>query len=349
MPMLDIQRRHADVFRIRLGHQVAGRNGKTRPEKLTDAMRITSRGRHIVQAFADVYGGEPTEWEGQWEVYLPTSELRILVLPGQSVTQWWEKYKGSVCERRCDGYQEQKSGKRCVCPEDTEERAGDRDACSPTTRVNVLCPDVAVVGAGCLVTHSMIAAETLPQSIAVAETALSRGMMVPAVLRVVEHRGRNHFIVPQIEIAGVSMNELAAGSANLQMANDPAPLNPGEEQSGNAPLTPVPPSVPERPVASVAEQAAAVNADPEPSKRRNAQAPMPPTGMKPRTAEQAVESATPEQVKALESLHGALPEERRPGCMEWLESKFEAKTFAALTEPQAAQAIADLTAAVDDG
>jgi hypothetical protein len=79
------------------------------------------------------------------------------------------------------------------------------------TRVNVICPDVDVVGAGGLVTHGMIAAETLPQSIAVAEAALARGLMVPAVLRVVEHKGKKHFIVPQIEIVGVSLQAAHTG------------------------------------------------------------------------------------------------------------------------------------------
>lgn len=52
--------------------------------------------------------------------------------------------------------------------------------------------------------------------------------------------------------------------------------------AGAAPLTPVPESVPERPVASVAEQAAAV-----PRRRRSSQQPIPETGLMPRTVEQA--------------------------------------------------------------
>lgn len=270
-PMIDIQRRHAEVFRIRLGDKDGNR-----PRKLTESIRITAASQQVVQAFADVYGGEPSQWERQWQVYLPTSELQILVLPGQSVQQWWEYYRGSVCERRCDGYQEQKTGKRCLCPEDISERANDKNSCSPMTRVNVLCPDVAVVGAGSLVTHGMIAAETLPQSIAVAESALSRGLMVPAILRVVVNdTGRNHFIYPRIEIIGTSLNELGAGTdgSSLPHATD-TPVGELEGQE-RAPLTPVPESVPERSVRSIADQSAA----PEPKpKRKNAAPKIPASG-----------------------------------------------------------------------
>ena len=273
MAMLDIQRRHAEVFRIRFGD----RDGN-RPRKLTDQIRITAPSRNVVQAFADVYGGEVTEWEGQHQAYLPTTELRILVLPGQSVSQWWEKWRGSVCERRCDGFQEQKSGSRCKCPEDIDERVADKNACSPTTRVNVLCPDVGVVGSGALVTHGLIAAETLPQAIGVAEAALSRGLMVPAVLRVVEHKGRNHFVVPQIEIVGVSLDALTSG------ALPHATQTPVAELEGRSHLTPVPTSLPSGPVLTVAEQAAAVTDPPAPRPRKNAAVPIAPTGLAPRPA-----------------------------------------------------------------
>lgn len=219
MPMLDIQRRHAEVFRIRLGDR---QNGQMR--KLTDAIRITSPNAAVVKAFTDVFGGDVRDWEGQFEAYLPTTELPIMVLPGQSITQWWEKYRKSVCERRCDGETETLSGKACVCPADITERMASKDGCRPMTRVNVVCPDVAVVGAGSLVTHGLVAAETLPQSIAVAEAALARGLMVPAVLRVVEHKGKTHYIVPQIEIVGMSLTQLTTGEVpTRQLESVPEP------------------------------------------------------------------------------------------------------------------------------
>lgn len=215
MPMVDIQRRHTQVFRLRLGDRKGGR-----PQKLTDAIRVTSPSEAVVRAFTDVFGGDAREWNEEssndrWEAYLPVNSLPIMVLPGQSLEQWWESWKRSVCERRCDGETEQLSNQPCVCFKrdggDHTVRLSTEGACRPMTRINVVCPDVAVVGAGSLVSHGMVAAETLPQSIAIAEAALSRGLMVPAVLRVVEHKGKRHYVVPQLEIVGVSLRTLDSG------------------------------------------------------------------------------------------------------------------------------------------
>lgn len=286
-PMLDIQRRHAEVFRIRLGDK--GPNGF--PQKLTDAIRITAPNPAVVQAFCNRYGGEVRPWsengKPEFEAYLPTTSLEILVLPGQSLQQWWEQYRKSVCVTRCDGVTDHKTKKPCHCPVDIEERMADKKACSPMTRVNVLCPDVEVVGSGALVTHSLIAAETLPQSIAVAEAALSRGLMVPARLRVVEHKGLTHYIVPQIEIVGVSLTELVgAGADQLQSVTDAPSLSsvPSWKPVGELPAAPV---------VSVADQLAEV-ATPQPKPaRRNAAQVLPSTGLAPRTATEAAANADP--------------------------------------------------------
>ena len=208
MPMLDVQRRHAEVFRIRIGDK----DDRGNPRKLTDSIRVTSPNRLVVDAFVAVFGGETVGWNDQWQAYLPTTALPVMVLPGQSIQQWWEFYKGGVCERRCDGVTETLSGQACVCPAELTVRVADRSACSPMTRISVVCPDVEVVGAGSLVTHGMVAAETLPQAVAIAEGALSRGLMVPAVLRVVEHVGKaKRYTVPQLEIVGVSLTQLTTG------------------------------------------------------------------------------------------------------------------------------------------
>src|SRR5687767_8046003 len=136
MPMLDIQRRHAEVFRIRIGDK----DPKGNPRKLTDSIRVTSPNRAVVDAFVAVFGGETQPWEQQWQAYLPTTALPVMVLPGQSISQWWELYRGNVCERRCDGEVETLSGKACMCPADLTFRINDKTACNPMTRVNVVCP-----------------------------------------------------------------------------------------------------------------------------------------------------------------------------------------------------------------
>lgn len=238
MPMLDVQKRHAEVFRLRLGDK----GPKGQPQKLTDSMRVTSPNRSVVEAFVDVYGGEVTEWEQQWQAYLPVTALPVMILPGQSITQWWEAYRQSVCERRCDSVTEQLSGQPCMCPADITVRMQTKGACRPMTRINLVCPEVAVVGAGSLVTHGMIAAETLPQSVAVAEAALARGLMVPAMLRVVVHEGKKHYVVPQLEIVGVSLAQLETGEVER-----PAVVAAPEPKAIAAPSRPAASSAPRRP------------------------------------------------------------------------------------------------------
>lgn len=246
MPMLDIQRRHAEVFRLRLGDK----NAKGFPQNLTDSIRVTSPNQSVVAAFVDVYGGEVKAWEQQWEAYLPTMAIPVMVLPGQSITQWWELYKKTVCERRCDSVTEQLSGSPCMCPADPVTRMATAGACRPMTRINIACPDVAVVGAGSLVTHGMIAAETLPQSVAIAEGALARGLMVPAVLRVIVHEGKKHYVVPQLEIVGVSLAQLETGEVD-RPAVAAAPASQAIERPAPkaiaAPSRPAATSAPRRP------------------------------------------------------------------------------------------------------
>lgn len=250
-PMLDVQKRHSEVFRLRLGDKAPS----GAPRKLTDAIRVTSPNRSVVAAFVAVYGGEVRPWEQQHEAYLPTMALPVLVLPGQSITAWWELYRSTVCERRCDGYTEQLSGKPCVCPPDIAERMQTAGACRPMTRINIACPEVAVVGAGSLVSHGMIAAETLPQSVAIADAALSRGLMIPAVLRVLVHEGKRHYVVPQLEIVGVSIATLDSGEAPALAASPVAQADGGTHAAlpagkahvdGPAPSAPSPPNRPGR-------------------------------------------------------------------------------------------------------
>lgn len=291
MPMIDIQRRHAEVFRIRLGDK----GPKGEPRKLTDQIRVTSPNQRVVHSFTDVYGGSVTQWEKEWQAYLPTDYLRVLVLPGQSLQQWWESYSGSVCQKRCDGEFDVKNNKPCSCPADLDERLADKRACSPMTRVNVICPDVAVVGSGALVTHSMIAAETLPQSIAVAEAALNRGLMVPAVLRVVEHKGRTHYIVPQLEIVGVSLNELTSGEVTPRLhAVTDAPALP----VGEAKFTPVPAEF-DAPKTPIADQVAAPA---KPKARKSSSPALPATGKRPRTTAEVESRGIAERAAAVKGV-----------------------------------------------
>jgi len=203
MGMLDVARRHRTIFRIRAGE----RGPKGEPRRLDGQLRVTSETPDVVDAFCAAYGGERRPWNNAWEAYLPTAALPVMLLPGQSLSQYWEAWDGGGCLRRCDGVTETISDSACSCPP-LPGRMSDVRACRPTTRLSVVCPDVAVLGAGMLVTHGLIAAETLPQAVAICEAALSAGQVVPATLRMVTHRGRRTYVVPQLEIVGLRLAEL---------------------------------------------------------------------------------------------------------------------------------------------
>jgi hypothetical protein len=221
-PILDLQRRHSTVFRLRMGEKVIASNGKERPSYFADAIRVTSADSAVVDAFVAVYGGERQPWEKQWQATLPTNKLPITLLPGQSITQWWEKWKGATCARRCDGY-EQTTGEPCVCPSDIDARMAGRDHCSPTTRLSVLCPEVEVLGAGMLVSHGRIAAEQLPSSVQVAEAALARGIYVPAMLVIQEMvSAGQRWVTPDIHITGISLVQLQSGQIAQPAIEGPA-------------------------------------------------------------------------------------------------------------------------------
>src|SRR5258708_17688008 len=83
--IIDLQRRLAEIGRIRIGQQVpAGRNGKTRPEKLA-TFRLTSPDRARLEHGARLYGGEIRPWQapagGQWEGITAVEALGIIVPP----------------------------------------------------------------------------------------------------------------------------------------------------------------------------------------------------------------------------------------------------------------------------
>ncbi|MEU0671314.1 hypothetical protein ABZ330_00180 [Streptomyces sp. NPDC006172] len=160
MPIIDLQRRMRQLGEIRLGHVVPTANGKTRPAKL-DKFRFTSPSREILTAVAELYGGEVKPWTPanggptEFEVYSKANRLPVLIPPKDAVSQWYELYAGSKCQRRCDGVTEHKSDRPCMCDPDNRD-------CAMTTRVNVMLRDVPALGQWLLISKGYYAAVTLP-------------------------------------------------------------------------------------------------------------------------------------------------------------------------------------------
>src|SRR5258707_15776744 len=96
------QRRPGEMGRTRIGQQVpAGRNGKTRPEKLA-TFRLTSPDRARLEHGARLYGGEIRPWQapagGQWEGVTAVEALGINVPPSDmAFSRHYELWSACGC------------------------------------------------------------------------------------------------------------------------------------------------------------------------------------------------------------------------------------------------------------
>jgi hypothetical protein len=204
MPIIDLQRRMRQLGEIRIGHVVAGtsKQGKayTRPAKLNH-FRFTSPSREILTEVAALYGGDVQPWTpanggpAEFEVYSTTNRLPVLIPPRDAVSQWYELYAGSKCQRRCDGVTEHKRDRPCLCDPDERE-------CSITTRVNVMLRDVPALGQWLLVSKGYYAAVTLPPA---AELLAQAGGYVAGWLGMEEklvqrQEGPARFMVPTLDV-----------------------------------------------------------------------------------------------------------------------------------------------------
>lgn len=222
MPILDLQRRFAEVGRIRAG----AKGAKGQPQKL-DAWRLTSANRQALDAAAALYGGEVREWAnaptpGQYELFTDTRTLDIMVPPSQEpYSVWYETWTGGGCEKRCDGVRDHLNDQPCSCNPD------DR-ACKPTLRVSLALHRIPGLGVWRYESHGFYAATELPATLDLLAAAAGRGQYLTGFLRLEERvsktkaNGTRRFLVPVLdleqtigELAGIPTpltRELAATS-----------------------------------------------------------------------------------------------------------------------------------------
>lgn len=235
MPIVDLQQKAREIGRLRIGAQVKTANGKTRPSKL-DSFRFTTPSRQVADAVAELYGGTVRPWENgtvDWEVFTTTTEMDVMIPPGDAaVSQWYELWSGGGCQRRCDGVTEKLKGTPCVCPPAGEERvtaANKGAACKPTTRVNVILPDLPDIGVWRYESHGFYAAVELGGAAEMLARAREEGVIVPARLRLeqreVKREGQTRkFAVVVLEI-NATLRQLATsgGPSSLVDSLPPAP------------------------------------------------------------------------------------------------------------------------------
>ena len=218
MAIIHLQRRMAHKGRIRMGRK----EGK-RPVKL-DNWRLTSTDKTALEEAATIFGGTVGVWTerpGEWELITDVSELPVMLLPGQTISQWMELWSGGGCQRRCDGANDTISDGPCRCDPDEPQ-------CKPYTRLNVMLPDLRSLGMWRLDSTGWNAAAELAGTAEFLEQATARGVLLPARLRIdqrvqVKDGQTKKFGVPVIDvnvrlldafqIAGVSLRELDAPAA----------------------------------------------------------------------------------------------------------------------------------------
>jgi hypothetical protein len=177
----------------------------------------------------------------------------------------------------------------CVCDPDDRE-------CAIHTRLSVMLRDLQGLGLWRIDTSGYYAAVELAGAVEIIAAAAGAGALLPARLRLeqrqVKRTGRDgkpqtfNFVVPVLDIdvspgqlldAPVANGQVMAGTSFQVIEKGPERL-----------LEPVPQSVEQTPVLSVAEQATTF---PERKKRSNAAQPIPDTGVEPRTVDEVAEPA----------------------------------------------------------
>ena len=223
-PMLDIPNRARELGRIRMGEQVPKSGGGRRPSKLV-TWRLTCATADYLEAAAAIYGGTVAPWpeaptEGdQWQLTTAVDSLDVMVPPSDladALSQWWEKWTGGGCDRRCNGEVETLGGARCQCPADLAERlelAKTGKACKPTTRAAFILPKLPDLGVWRLEAHGMNAAIELPGSIAMLRRFSVGDVWIPGRLRLDQRTSKkdgqtHHYGVPVVELPSVTVAEL---------------------------------------------------------------------------------------------------------------------------------------------
>lgn len=199
MPIINIQRRMAELGRIRLGVKVAtGKSGKTRPSKL-DRFRFTSPNQALIDQIADRYGGTPEPWDNngkpEHQVITDATSIPVIVVKG-GLSQWMETWTGGGCVHRCDGERNVLTDTPCDPNDPNHVNA------KPTTRLSVMLSEIESLGVWRMETHGWNAAAEIP---AMAELAMYVGDLVPATLFLQERRAvvdgtTTRFVVPVLDL-----------------------------------------------------------------------------------------------------------------------------------------------------
>jgi hypothetical protein len=225
--IMTMQRQARELGRLRTGlTDYSGR--KPRPVK-SKTWIVTSHSGEYVQAAADVWGGKPEAWKPmgkgaeQFRVVTEAVSIDAILPPGDPLSQAYELWNAGGAVRRCDGMTDSLSDAPCLCRQQfgdefwTNPQAGKDAVCKPTTRLNVIVPDLPDMGVWRMETHSYYAANEVTAAVDVLKGSLGDRAMVPVRLRIEQRtrvaRGQTkHFPVVALELRGGTAGQVLKGA-----------------------------------------------------------------------------------------------------------------------------------------
>lgn len=236
---MNMRRAGAELGRIRTGYSTPHPDPKKRAIAQRSATFIlSSHSREYVERAAALYGGAAEEWTpqgskiAQYRVITEARELRAILPPGDPLSQDNELWTGGGCARRCDGMTEKLTRRPCLCLAEHGEQWHEQPAgtvCKPTSRINVMLPDLPDFGVWRLETHSYYAADAMAGGIDAVLAATDGKSPMPLRMwieqREVKRRGKTkRFPVVMVVPAIPSLRHALSGPLSMAAALDPATI-----------------------------------------------------------------------------------------------------------------------------
>ncbi|MCX4705688.1 hypothetical protein [Streptomyces sp. NBC_01373] len=234
-----MKRQAAELGRIRTGYSRPNPDPDKRPIPVkSKTFVLSSHSGEYIERAATLYGGRVEQWTpqnqsvAQYRVITEAKELRAILPAGDPLSQSYEFWTGGGRERRCDGEVEKISGQACIClaryGEDWHERPA-KLVCRPTSRINVMLPDLPDLGVWRLESHSYYAADAMAGGLDTVLQATGGAGLMP-VRMWIEHREimRNgkpkHFPVVMVVPSLPTLRHALSGPISTAAALDPSTL-----------------------------------------------------------------------------------------------------------------------------